>query len=331
MWQTETATYQRFEAVVAGAVGCAIKLHVAMQNVSPDVAGRVLGAIDADEGAEAVVGVHTEVVDTGVVAFEGDRDVKADVAVLRPAAVPLAAFSFRGLYADVLVPQELRAGERGAAVARRLVGAVSVHVPRVARVVDLRRVHVAVHAGCEFRQGAVVAAIAAADVEAAVNRGKLDAPKDQRHVRVVLDVALAARLHELADLAPVDELLVREADRALVGIVAASIALVLNCGVPGRAAVAVPAGAIVGAGGAGGGAVQEVVIVGVAYSAAGVDRHVRRGAGSCGVHGAASVADGLAGDVGPVVRVPKPVAADSPCGQRRRSSARVRAESRRGG
>ena len=49
--------------------------HVGHLQVPPQVAGRVTSAVDADEGAEAVVSVHAEVVGAREVAVERDDNI----------------------------------------------------------------------------------------------------------------------------------------------------------------------------------------------------------------------------------------------------------------
>ena len=96
---------KRLELVVAGCQKDRVRLHVA-----PGVARGVLRAVDADEGAEAVVGVHAEGVRAASVAAEGDADVEADGGV----------GSHRAHY---LVAEVLGGPQRAVAVAALLVPA----------------------------------------------------------------------------------------------------------------------------------------------------------------------------------------------------------------
>ena len=64
---------KRLELVVA-----LVEVHVVGLDMAPEVARRVLRAIDADETSHAVVSMHTEVVRSGEMAREWDADVEAD-------------------------------------------------------------------------------------------------------------------------------------------------------------------------------------------------------------------------------------------------------------
>ena len=61
--------------------------------VAPRIAWAVLRSVDANEGAEAVVGVHAESVGSGDVHVEWDADVESDIFA-------------RSTKADVLIPQD---------------------------------------------------------------------------------------------------------------------------------------------------------------------------------------------------------------------------------
>ena len=93
---------QSLELVVARRQLSRVDLEVA-----PGVARCVLRAVDADERAEAVVGVHTEGVHARGVHVERDADVERDVVR-------------RAGQAHVLVPKEARARQGAVAVALRL-------------------------------------------------------------------------------------------------------------------------------------------------------------------------------------------------------------------
>ena len=122
---------KRLELVVARR-----KHHRVRLKVAPGVARGVLRAVDADEGAEAVVGVHAEGVGAraDLIHAEWDADVEADVG-------PRAA------HADVLVAQEGGRRYRAVAVSCRFrlnLGARSeLGQRRAVRAVSARRVVVA--------------------------------------------------------------------------------------------------------------------------------------------------------------------------------------------
>jgi hypothetical protein len=65
---------KRLELVVAGR-----QLHWVRLQVAPRVARGVLGTVHADEGAEAVVGVEPEGVDSALIRGEGDANMETDI------------------------------------------------------------------------------------------------------------------------------------------------------------------------------------------------------------------------------------------------------------
>ena len=141
---------KRLELVVAHRQRNRVGLHVA-----PGVARGVLRAVDADEGAEAVVGVHAEGVGAASVAAEGDADVEADCRVRARCA------------AHVPVAQPLGRADRAVAIASLLIPVAAVRLNHAAGLLDnLRHVRV----GCLRARGegvecAVVVATAVRGIE----------------------------------------------------------------------------------------------------------------------------------------------------------------------
>ena len=180
---------KRLELVVARC-----QLRGGRLQVAPGVARGVLRAVDAEEGAHAVVGVHAEGVGTrSVVYAEWDADVEADVLA-------------RAVQADVLVAQCAGGRQRPVAVSLRLGHGLGAH--------------------CKLCQRSFVRAATGGRIEVAVRGIKVDAPEDHGlvgHVAGRVAVCLtAAGATIFAPLARLDgghelrRLRRAEADRALV-------------------------------------------------------------------------------------------------------------------
>ena len=211
---------ERFELVIAQAHGDIGDLHV-----PPQVAGSVLRAVDADEGAEAEVAVVAEVDGLLDLGKERDADVEGDVGVR--AAGQAERELLRAALADVLVAQHRGVLQRAVAVAVEVRALRRALLELVERVLVVARV----------RRG----------VEGAASAEEVDAAKEQRlsrvraHADLVDEVApdLAAAAHAdgraqslgrvVRPLLQVRVLLRAVADRALVDRVAAAGVAAVHC------------------------------------------------------------------------------------------------------